>query len=169
MLKRLINDWIIPIAVAAVIALAINKFLFFQVSVPTESMYPTIKPGDRIIVTRVHNVQNLKRGDIVVFYSDELHETLIKRLIGLPGDEIEIKEDGTVYVNDQRLDEPYVVNRDNKTGRYRVPENSYFFLGDNRLQSKDARYWINHYISADDIQGKARYIIFPFNRFGPLK
>ncbi|MBZ9686130.1 signal peptidase I [Clostridium estertheticum] len=62
-------------------------------------MYPTIKTGDKITVTRIYKKENLKRGDIIVFKSDELKETLIKRLIGLPGYEIVIKDKGQVFIN----------------------------------------------------------------------
>jgi len=168
-LKRFFFDWVIPIAVAIVLALAINKFLIFKIYVPTSSMYPTIKPGDRIMSSRVHNVNKLKRGDIVVFYSDELGETLVKRLIGLPKDKIDIKPDGIVFINGEKLDEPYVKNKDLRPGEYKVPENSYFFLGDNRRDSKDSRYWKNPYITEDKIMGKARFVIYPFDRIGGLK
>lgn len=166
--KVFIKEWVIPIAIAFIIALAINKFLFFKIIVPTESMYPTIKPHDRIVVTRVYNPQNLKRGQIVVFYSEELGERLVKRLIGLPGDKIDIKE-GTVYVNGEKLNEPYVVNRDNMSGTYKVPQGEYFFLGDNRPNSEDSRYWQYPYIKSDQIEGKAVFILYPFNRVRMLK
>lgn len=168
-MKKFIKDWIIPIAIAAVIALGINKYLFFQVSVPTESMYPTIKPGDRIIVTRIYSTESLKRGDIVVFYNEELKETLIKRLIGLPGEAVEIKENGDLYINNKKIDEPYVKKSDNRPGKYLVPKGSYFFLGDNRPSSWDARLWKQHYIPEENIKGRARLIIFPFDRMGSLK
>ncbi|GAA0177589.1 signal peptidase I [Clostridium sediminicola] len=168
-LDSFVKDWIIPVVLAVALAFFINAFIFFQVSVPTSSMYPTIKPGDRIIVTRVYNPSNLDRGDIVVFESDELKETLIKRLIGLPGDEIQIDDSGTVFVNGEIIDEPYIVNPQNKPGYFAVPEGKYLFLGDNRANSKDSRYWENPFIDANKIKGKARFILFPFKRFGEFK
>ncbi|KYH29161.1 MULTISPECIES: signal peptidase I [Clostridium] len=168
-IKNFFKDWIVPIIAAIILAVLINKFLFFQVSVPTKSMYPTIKPKDRMIVTRIYNKEKLKRGDIIVFYSEELGETLIKRLIGLPGDEIKIDQNRNVYVNGVKQDEPYVVYNGGKGGEFKVPEGHYFFMGDNRANSWDSRYWQEHYISADDIKGKARFIVFPFNRFGKFK
>lgn len=98
-IKKIFSSWIFPIIIAVILALLIKNFLFFNIKVPSESMFPTIKPGDRIFVTRVHNKGNLKRGDIVVFHSNELKEDLIKRLIGLPGDTVEVRNDGSVYVN----------------------------------------------------------------------
>ncbi|MCY6371214.1 signal peptidase I [Clostridium ganghwense] len=164
--KKILKEWIMPIGIAVLLAFLINQFLFFQVSVPTKSMYPTIKPGDRIIVTRVYNKKSLKRGDIVVFYSDELQETLIKRLIGLPGDEVKIDNSRQLYVNGEKIEQPYVVYNGGVGGTFKVPEGKYFFMGDNRANSWDSRYWNQHYISESKIKGKARFIIFPFNRFG---
>ena len=168
-MKKIFKDWILPIIAAIIIAFFINKLVFFNVTVPTGSMLPTINLEDKILVTRVHKVNNLKTGDVVVFHSDELQEDLIKRLIGLPNDEVEIKEDGTVYVNGNNLNESYVVHPGGRAGTFKVPEGSYFFMGDNRANSLDARYWQNPYISKKDIMGKARIIISPFSRFGKLK
>ncbi|EDS78328.1 signal peptidase I [Clostridium massiliodielmoense] len=167
--KKLFTEWIIPIGLAIILVLLINKFLFFQVSVPTKSMYPTIKPGDRIIVSRVYKKEKLQRGDIVVFYSKELDKTLIKRLIGLPGDSVVVDIDGKVHINGKENDESYVVYNGGKTGEYKVPKGCYFFLGDNRANSWDARYWNETYISEEDIKGKAQFIIFPFSRAGNFK
>lgn len=167
--KNFFTDWIVPIGVAIILAFLINRFLFFQVSVPTKSMYPTIKPDDRIIVTRIYDKEKLERGDTVVFYSHELGETLIKRLIGLPGDEIIIDEHRDVYINGEKQTESYVVYNGGKGGEFKVPEGHYFFMGDNRANSWDSRYWQESYIDEDDIKGKARFILFPFNRFGKFK
>lgn len=168
-LENFVKDWIIPIVLALALAFFINTFVFFQVSVPTSSMYPTIKPGDRIIVTRVYNPSNLERGNIVVFESDELKETLIKRLIGLPGDDVLVDDSGNVYINGELLDEPYIVNPNNKAGNFKIPEDKYLFLGDNRANSRDARYWEEPFIDSSKIKGKARFILFPFKRFGEFK
>lgn len=167
---KLIKEWIIPLGVAVVLALLINRFVFFNIKVPTLSMFPTIKADDRILVTRVYNPSNLKRGDIVVFYLKEKDERLIKRLIGLPGDKVEVRSDGSVYVNGEKLDEPYVKNSGGPSGTYEVPSDGYFFLGDNRSDSLDSRLWKNSpYIPSSDILGKGQFTIFPFDRFGKLK
>ncbi len=167
--KKIIFDYVIPISVAIVLAILIRQFVFFKIEVPTASMYPTIQDNDQIIVTKVYNPTHLKRGDIVVFNSKELKEELIKRLIGLPGDKIQVTSDGLVYVNGKKLNEPYVKDNGGKGGTYTVPYGHYFFLGDNRIDSFDSRYWKNPYIAASDIEGKAQFIIFPFNRIGILK
>lgn len=162
------KDWVLPVVCALFIVFLLKRFVFFNVYVPTGSMIPTINKNDKVIVTRIHNFNNLKRGDIIVFFSDELNETLVKRLIGLPGDKIEIKN-GVVYVNGEKQQEDYVKNKDQYNGTFEVPEGKYFFLGDNRPISKDARYWEDHYIDSSKIEGKAQFVFYPFEDFGKLK
>lgn len=166
LLKHFIKEWLLPILVAIILAILINKFLFYNVRIPSESMYPTIKIGDRITVTRVYDKSKLKRGDIIVFYSYELKDRLIKRLIGLPGDEIDIKENGQVFVNGNKSEEPYVVYKEDLGKQFKVPQGKYLFLGDNRSNSLDARRWENPYIDGKDIKGKAQFLIYPFKRIG---
>jgi signal peptidase I len=149
--KKLVSNWVIPIVAAIIIAALIRQFIFFQVTVPTTSMYPTIKTNDKITVTRVYKKENLKRGDIIVFKSDELKETLIKRLIGLPGDEVVVKNKGQVFINGIKTEEPYVVYSDDLDKKFKIPKNKYLFFGDNRANSKDARRWENPYIDSKDI------------------
>lgn len=165
-IKSFFFDWMIPIIAAIVLTLLINKFLIFKVSVPTGSMSPTIKPGDQIFVTKIYNPKLIKRGDIVVFYSHELNDRLIKRVIGLPGEKVEIKDDGKVYIDGKLLDEPYVKFPSDKKASFVVPEGEYLMLGDNRADSQDARYWNNPYIDGKDISAKAGLRVYPFNRFG---
>ena len=165
---KFFKDWVMPIISAAIIYFLLNKFVFFNVQVPTGSMIPTINIDNRAVVTRIYNFDNLKRGDVIVFYSDELRERLVKRLIGLPGDKIEIKN-GVVSVNGEQLQEDYVKNKDNYNGNFEVPKGKYFFLGDNRPVSKDARYWINPYIDSSVIEGKVQFIFYPFSDFKSMK
>lgn len=169
LVKKFTTEILVPIISAIIIALLIHRFLGFAIEVPSGSMLPTIQLQDRIIVSVVHNPSNLKHGDIVVFDSDELHETLIKRLIGLPGDQVDVKEDGSVYVNSEKINEPYVKNFGGNIGSYKVPEGKYFFMGDNRSDSYDSRYWKSTYIPADKIKGKALFVFFPFSRIQTLK
>ena len=158
-------DWVIPIIVAFVLAALIQKFIVFKVKIPSESMVPTLNVGDNLFVTRVYKPENLERGDVVVFYSQERDEDMIKRLIGLPGDEVVI-QDGVVTVNGITLEEDYIGMEDEFVGTYNVPEDKYFFLGDNRFRSLDSRYWENPYIDEDDITGKAQLKVYPFKDFG---
>lgn len=160
-------DWIVPIIIAIFLAFLINRFVIYKVQIPSESMVPTLNVNDQLFVTRVYNPEKLKRGDIVVFDYDQENEKIkmIKRLIGLPGDTVEIT-DGVVSVNGEQLDEKYIGEADLYNGKYNVPEGEYFFLGDNRKWSKDSRYWPYHFIKADAIEGKAQLKVFPFSDFG---
>ncbi len=89
--KSFFLDWIIPILATLLLATLIHQFLLFKIKVPTGSMMPTVEIGDQLFVTRIYNPNNIKRGDIVVFNSDELKEPLLKRVIGLPGEHVEKK------------------------------------------------------------------------------
>lgn len=169
-MKYFIKEWIIPILVALVIVLFLNKFVFILVTVPTGSMEDTIIPGDRIFVNEIFDINKAERGDIIVFRSVELeNKRLVKRLIGLPGETIEVKEDGSVIINGEKLNEPYVIASTGEAKTFKVPENCYFFLGDNRPISYDARFWNNPYISENQIIGKAVFRFFPFNRIGKVE
>ena len=168
-MKKFINEWIIPTVIAVVIVLFLNRFIFILVTVPTGSMETTIMPGDRLYVNKLFSIKDAKRGDILVFHSDEMDARLVKRLIGLPGETVEIKENGEVFINGEKLKEPYVKQAGGAAQIYEIPEGKYFFLGDNRPVSVDARYWSNPYISEDKIIGKAVFKFFPINRIGKLE
>ncbi len=113
---------------------------------------------------------NIKRGDILVFYSDELDELLLKRVIGLSGEHVEIKSDGSIYIDGKKIKEDYVKYSGRKTDMYfDVPEEKFLMLGDNRANSDDARYWTNPYIDSKDIDAKAQIIVYPFDRIGFVK
>lgn len=162
------RDWIIPIVISIILAFLINKFLIFKACIPSESMVPTINKHDRLFVSRIYNYDNIKRGDILVFYSNEFQQLFIKRVIGLPGDKVEIFK-GIVEINGEIINEDYVKNNDfNYTGSFTVPYESYLFLGDNRSNSKDSRFWRNPYINKKDIKGKAWIRVYPYKNFGKI-
>lgn len=170
-----IMSWVIPFAIALVAALLIKNFLIINADVPTGSMENTILPGDRFIGNRLAYVfGEPERGDIVVFrYPDDESEIYVKRVIGLPGDTIDI-EDGKIYINGstEPLQEDYLKEEWTvATGPYtfEVPEGSYFMMGDNRNDSWDARYWSNTYVTKDKILGKALFTYWPFAHFGKLE
>lgn len=167
-IEKLFQGWFFPLVCAVILALLINRFVFFKVTVPTGSMLPTIKLGDQLIVTRIYNVNNLKRGDIIVFKSEELRKVLVKRLIGLPGESIDIDSKGIVSVNGKKIEEPYVVYSEGFAGHFKVPAKSFLFFGDNRADSLDARKWFDPYIPAEKIMGKAQIVVYPFDRFGRI-
>ena len=157
------------IASVVIMTTLLYNYVFFIILVPSASMYPTIEIGDRIITTRIHDTSSIERGEILVFYSDEFKETMVKRVIGLPNDQIEINSDGKVSVNNQELNETYVKYPDPKSGSFKVPEGEYFFLGDYRLHSYDSRKWNDPFISESKILGQARFILFPFDRISILE
>ena len=162
------KEWIIPILCAVGIAFALNKFVIMNVYIPSGSMIPTLNVKDKLIVTRMWNKDNIKRGDILVFNSHELDEVVIKRVIGLPGDHVEIT-DGIVKVNGEAIDESYVKNNEICNKIFDVPEGKVLFLGDNRAVSYDARYWENPYIDKEDILGKAQLRYYPIKDFGIVR
>jgi len=168
--KSTIKEWIIDIVIVVCVALLVWNFVGYGVWIKSGSMIPTLEVKDRLIVTRVHDYKSLKEGDIVLFKNDEFKdEILIKRLIGLPGDKIEIKK-GVVFRNGQQLKEDYV--KDNLTtysGTFEVPESKYFFLGDNRPHSDDSRFWENPYVDESNIEGKARIKYYPIKDFEIIK
>ncbi len=160
---REIGEWVGVIAAAVAISLLINSFLIVNATVPSSSMETTIMTDDRIIGNRLsYLVGDPQRGDIIIFKNpDDKSVLYIKRLIGLPGERVEIR-DNTVFIDGQALDEPYLnVDTFGEFGPYMVPEGAYFMMGDNRNDSADSRYWTNTYLYRDDIVGKAVFRYWP--------
>ena len=147
--------------IAIVAALLINNFILLNAKVPSGSMENTIMTGDRLFGFRLsYLMEDPKRGDIVIFkYPDNESINYIKRIIGLPGETVTIK-DSKVYINDSTtplkedyLKEEWVIANDGM--QFQVPEGCYFMMGDNRNNSKDSRYWNNTYVARDKILAKA--------------
>ncbi|MBO6147680.1 MAG: signal peptidase I [Lachnospiraceae bacterium] len=166
-LKEII-DWVAVIVCAIVISFLINTFVIVNATVPTSSMENTIMAGDRVIGSRLYYLRHEpERGDIIVFdYPDDPNILYIKRVIGVPGDHIEING-GKVYINGEVLEEPYLnVTTEGEWGPYDVPADSYFMLGDNRNDSADSRYWHNTFLTKEGIVGKAIFKYWKgFERF----
>lgn len=138
--------------------------------VPTGSMLPTIQLQDRLIVDRIfYKSDTIKRGDIIVFEAPESAEEqldLVKRVIGLPGERVQITN-GKVYINDQALNEPYIKEpMDYEYGPVMIPSDSYFMLGDNRTASKDSHIW--GFLPSNKILGRVWIRYWPFDKFGSL-
>lgn len=155
---------------AVVVALVVRALVLQVFSIPSVSMEPTLLVGDRIAVERVtYRFREPRRGDIVVFGGapgEPPH--LVKRLIRLPGDHIEIDE-GVVSVNGETLEEPYVVRPDGRSsGPYDVPDGHLFFLGDNRGLSDDSRYGLG-FVARDRVVGRSVVRLWPFTRLGPTR
>jgi len=164
MLKE-IWSWVKTIALALALAFFINSFIIVNATVPTGSMENTIMPNDRIIALRLSYLfGEPDRGDIAVFkYPDDESVLYVKRVIGLPGDTVNII-DGKVYINDstEPLEDIYIKETAYGTyGPYNVPEGHYFMMGDNRNESLDSRYWINTYVEEDKMLGKVYFRYWP--------
>ncbi|MBQ7464005.1 MAG: signal peptidase I [Lachnospiraceae bacterium] len=160
---REILEWIGVIAAAIIISLLVNTFIIVNATVPSSSMEKTIMAHDRIIGSRLSYLfGDPQRGDIVIFKNPDNEDVLyIKRLIGLPGETVEIR-DNMVLINGQKLFEPYLqVEMQGEFGPYEVPEGHYFMMGDNRNDSADSRYWTNTYLSREGIVGKAQFRYWP--------
>jgi len=156
-----IFEWLKPIIFAVVIAFIINSFIIVNAIIPTASMEPTILVNDRVIALRMSYLfTEPERGDIVIFDSNYEDKLLVKRIIGLPGDSIEVV-DSKVKINGEFIDDFSDIAIIGDFGPYEVPEESYFMLGDNRNRSKDSRYWDNPYVEKSLIKGKVWIKYFP--------
>lgn len=183
---REIISWVKTIVLAFVIALFLNHFVIVNANVPTGSMQDTIQPGDRLIGSRLAYLKSEpERGDIIIFrFPLDEEENYIKRVIGLPGEHIEIR-DGLVYIDgsSQPLEETYLREEwyeKNDGISYDIPQDCYFVMGDNRNNSLDGRYWAEEavrygladsleeaeemeycFVSREAVLGKALFRYFP--------
>lgn len=172
------REWGEPLVVAAVIALIIRTFALGPYKIPTGSMRPTLLEGDRIFVDKVtYRFREPERGDIIVFkYPEDPKKDFVKRLIAFGGEEVMIR-DGDVYVNGEKLESlmegptPYYYNTNDwdygKEGQViRVPQDSFFVLGDNSRHSSDSRKW--GFVPKSYLVGRAFFIWWPLERIGLL-
>jgi signal peptidase I len=160
------------VAISVALAVILIVFIYQPVKVEGTSMMPGLTDQERIFVNKYEyrlGPNNIHRGDLVVFhYPRDPRESYIKRVVGLPGDSVQIME-GDVYVNLQKLDEPYVLDefRDRDSMRPQtVPPDNYFVLGDHRNSSSDSRSW--GFVDRDKIYGKAVLVYWPFAKIGPV-
>lgn len=173
-LGREILSWVLDIGIVLVAVLLITTFVFQKTNVIGQSMEPTLHNGDHVIIDKIsYRFVNPKQYDIIVFpYKKNPSQNYIKRIIGLPGDEVNII-DGEVYVNGTKLDERFDIINDDKLGNREfpliVPEGEYFVMGDNRNNSSDSRYTDVGTIGKKDIIGKAGLRIWPLKDIGFVK
>lgn len=173
--QRELLSWIMTFVIAIGAALLLKNFVIINATVPTGSMENTIMPEDDLLGFRLSYVfSEPERGDVVIFkFPDDESQKFIKRIIGLPGEKVVIR-DAKIYINDSEepLDEPYLKEEwvvANDGFEFQVPEGCYLVLGDNRNDSRDARYWINTYVTKDQIIGKAEFIYYPFDHIKSLR
>ena len=163
--KEFIKSFVLTV-IQFVVIVGIINLLVLNAKVPTGSMEGTINPNDRLIANKVAYIfSEPERYDVVVFkYPDDENVLFVKRIIGLPGETIEIRN-GNIYVDnniqpvkDSFIKEPMA---EGNWGPYEVPEDSYFMLGDNRNNSMDSRFWDNKYVSSEKILGKVICTYYP--------
>ena len=162
-LKKIVKEWL-PYVVIIILVLIIKSNIVAPIRVNGRSMNDTLKNGDIMILDIIgYRTSNLKRFNIVVI--DNGKDYLIKRVIGLPGEEIEYI-DNVLYVNGKVVKDKYA---NGNTGNFKtkVKNNSYFVLGDNREDSLDSRFYGS--FNKKKILGKTNFTLFPFNRFGNKK
>lgn len=175
-----IFQWVISLGLAVAIALLIRAYIFEPVLVSGHSMDKTLADGQRLFEYKLgYHFKKPKRGDIVVIeikpgeggiigLPDPTEENYIKRVIGLPGEEVDIK-DGAVYINGQKLDEPYAVDKTVPKSvklPVKLGENQIFVLGDNRERSTDSR--MLGPIDISKLRGQAVFRVWPLNAVGKL-
>ena len=169
-LKEII-EYVKIIVVVALVVGVVNHFFLLNARIPSESMETTVMKGDQLFGNRLaYNKEDPERFDIVIFkFPDDESQLFIKRIIGLPGETVTIK-DGEVYINDDPtpLDDSFL-NETMETPEeltFTVPEDSYFMMGDNRNNSWDSRYWDDHFVERDQILAKAGFRYWPLNKIG---
>ena len=168
-LKHWVFDWAETIVVALVLALIIRAFFLQVFWIPSGSMEPTLEINDRIVVNKViYNFREPKRLEIVVFRQvplfDQSKKDLIKRLVGLPGERLQVKR-GVILINGKPVEEKHPLNQDYANfGPVTIPPDSYFVMGDNRPASADSRYW--GFLPKKNLIGPAFLRLWPLTKFG---
>ncbi|MFE6167162.1 signal peptidase I [Viridibacillus arvi] len=180
--KNELWEWTKALVIAFALAAIIRYFLFTPIVVDGESMMPTLENGDRMIVNKIgYKIGDLQRFDIVVFHAPEKKD-YIKRIIGLPGDQLEYKND-QLYINGKAIAEPYlqqykdeITDEGTLTEDFtladieqldKIPDGYVFVMGDNRRYSKDSRHI--GIVKIDDIIGKTNIVFWPFDQIGTVK
>ena len=171
-----IVSWIWSILVAATIMFLLYVFVGRPFTVSGQSMYPTLHNGDHMIMSKLGGIN---RFDVVILKAPDEDKEYIKRVIGMPGDTVEVKG-GVLYINGKQVEQPFINSNSDKktvyiddftlkqlTGEDKVPEGKYFVMGDNRGVSKDSR--MIGFIDQASIEGKAVFTVWPLNRIGGLK
>ena len=186
--KSALREWIESIIIAFILAVVIRTFVVQAFKIPTGSMRPTLLEGDIILVNkflygakipftdlRLPKVRDPQRGDCIVFiYPENPKKDFIKRLVGLPGEVLEIRS-GTIFINGKPVLDPvfskiYYYNKGDLAEEGKViiiPQDSYFVLGDNSASSQDSRYW--GFVPKQNILGKAILIYWPLKRIRIIK
>ena len=167
---RELRVWARDLVVALGLAMIIIVFFYQPVKVEGTSMAPLLSDQERIFINKfVYHFEPIGRGDVVVFwYPLDRTKSFIKRVVGLPGDEVELRR-GRVYINGKTLEEPYVPSQYIDTAAYgpvQIPRDEYFVMGDHRISSNDSR--IFGPVPSAFIYGKAVFAYWPWTQFGSI-
>ena len=174
--KEFLRDVLVFIIACAVL-FVLNSTVLINAKIPAESMETTLMTHDRVIGNRLaYKNKDPERFDIVIFkYPDDESQYFVKRIIGLPGDTILVKN-GKVYINGSKTPLPDnfcqftdTTPTNSGDGVFKVPANHYFMMGDNRNDSLDSRFWYNKYVARDKITAKVVYIYWPFTHVKGIK
>ena len=173
-MKKEILSWVFYIAFVLVLTWVIITFVGQRTRVDGRSMMNTLHDGDNLIVEKLsYRFSDPKRFDIIVFPPTGKKEYYIKRIIGLPGETVQIDENGNIYINGELLKENYGAETIQNPGRAANPitlgDDEYFVMGDNRNNSKDSRSEEVGNVKRSQIIGRAWLRIWPLNKFGLLK
>lgn len=154
---------LIPYIIIIIVVVLIRTFIITPVKVDGDSMKETLNDNDILLL---YKLGSIKRFDIVVLDEAYDNEKIIKRVIGMPGETVSIKND-KIYINGKVIDNSFAYGTTSDVDKIELGEDEYFILGDNRLISKDSRYF--GAITKDEIIGKVVFRLFPFNKIGTVK
>lgn len=154
---------VIPYIVIVVVVVLIRTFIITPVRVDGDSMKNTLKNGDILLL---YKLSSIDRFDIIVLDEEKDNEKIIKRVIGMPGETVAIKK-GKIYINDKVIDDEYAYGETSDFDKVTLADDEYFILGDNRLISKDSRYFGP--IKDNEIKGKIVFRLFPFTKIGTVQ
>lgn len=165
---KILKSTIYSLIIVAAVATLIATLLMPVLQISGSSMTPTLSEGEIVLSLKT---KNFKTGDIIAFYHS--NKILVKRVIAVPGEWVNITEDGSVYINGKLLEEPYITNlslgNTDIEFPYQVPDGHWFVLGDQRETSIDSRNSEIGSISQDEVVGKVIFRVWPFKEFGKIK